>query len=76
MRQYRLRLIGIDGEARIEKVIEQPSLSAVWRELAVIAEALGRDGEFLRVIDECGEMVIRVGVATARSAAPETRRAA
>jgi hypothetical protein len=76
MRQYRLRLIGIDGEARIEKVIVQPTLSAVWLELAVIAEALGRAGEFLQVIDECGEMVIRVGVATARSAASETRRAA
>jgi hypothetical protein len=76
MRQYRLRLIGLNGEARIEKVMEQPTLSAVWRELAVIAEALGQAGEFLQVIDECGEMVIRVGVATARSAASETRRAA
>jgi hypothetical protein len=29
MRQYRLRLIGMNGEARIEKIPEQPTLTAV-----------------------------------------------
>lgn len=66
MRQYRLRLIGMNGEARIEKILEQPTLTAVWLELAEIAETRGLDGEFLQVIDDNGEMVIRVGVATAR----------
>jgi hypothetical protein len=69
MRQYRLRLIGMNGEARIEKILEQPTLAAVWLELAEIAETHGLDGEFLQVFDDIGEMVIRVGVATARSRA-------
>jgi hypothetical protein len=69
MRQYRLRLIGMNGEARIEKILEQPTLNAVWLELAEIAETRGQDGEFLQVIDDNGEMVIRVGVATARKRA-------
>ncbi len=63
------RLIGQGGEIRRQANFMMPSLSAIWRELAVVADKFGHPGEVLQVLDPHGDMIIRMGVATARSAA-------
>jgi hypothetical protein len=62
------RLIGQGGEIRRQAKVTMPCLAAIWRELAAVAVKFGNPGEFLQVLDPQGEMIIRVGVATARSA--------
>ena len=62
------RLISRSGEIRRQETVTTPSLPAIWRELASVADRLGRPGEVLHVMDPQGEVIIRVGVATARSA--------
>jgi phasin len=62
------RLISQAGEIRRQSNVMIPSLSAIWRELAAVADNFGHPGEVLQVLDPHGDMIIRVGVATARSA--------
>jgi len=71
-----LRLVAADGEIRRQEAAVFPSTSAIWVALADIAQELGRPGEFLQVFDDRGEMIIRVGVATAQSAASPSRKSA
>lgn len=73
---YSWRLISPNGETRHQETLTLPSLPSVWKELAAIANHFGRPGEVLQVIDGNGEMVIRMGVATARSIAARPLRAA
>jgi hypothetical protein len=47
--------------------LELTAFSGVWPKLADIADRFGLPGEVLQIIDGNGEMVIRMGVATARS---------
>ena len=63
------RLISQGGEIRHQANVLTPSLSAIWCELAAIADNFGHPGEVLQVMDPHGDMIIRVGVATARNAA-------
>ena len=63
------RLISQGGEIRRQANVMMPSLSATWRELAAVANDYGHPGEVLQVLDQDGDMIISVGVATARSAA-------
>ncbi len=62
------RLVSQGGEIRRQANMTMPSLDAVWRELAAIADHFGRPGEVLQILDAHGDMIIRVGIATARSA--------
>jgi hypothetical protein len=63
------RLVGQGGEIRRQAHVTMPSMAAIWRELTAIADTFGRPGEVLQVFEPNGDMIIRVGVATARSAA-------
>jgi hypothetical protein len=63
------RLVGQGGEIRRQANVTMPSLRTIWSELAAVADNFGRPGEVLQVLDPNGDMIIRVGVATARSAA-------
>lgn len=63
------RLISQGGGIRRQATVLMPSLSAIWPELAAVADNFGHLGEVLQVMDPHGDMIIRVGVATARSAA-------
>jgi hypothetical protein len=69
MLEYSWRLISPNGETRHQEKVTLSTLSAVWSILAEIADRFGRPGEVLQVIDQEGQMVIRMGVATARSTA-------
>jgi hypothetical protein len=62
------RLVSQNGEMRHQANMTTPSLHDVWRELTALADRFGRPGEVLQVFDAHGEMIIRVGVATARGA--------
>jgi hypothetical protein len=65
--EFRLLLIG-DGRAiRNERIVQSSGGSDLWRSVSSFAANYGRDGEYVQAMDEWGEMVIRVGVATARS---------
>jgi phasin len=68
MLELNWRLISQAGEIRRQSNVMMPSLSAIWRELAAVADDFGHPGEVLQVLDLHGDMIIRVGVATARSA--------
>jgi hypothetical protein len=67
MFEYNWRLIGQNGETRHQEKLTLPSPRSVWEALAEIADRFGKPGEILQVFDGTGEMVIRIGVATARS---------
>jgi hypothetical protein len=69
MPEFNCRLISQSGEIRRQKCVTLPSLPAIWRELAAIAQSFGQPGEVLQVMDAGGDMIIRVGVATARCSA-------
>jgi hypothetical protein len=76
MKKFRLRLINASGEIRHEHVFGSKGGSDLWRTASDSAHRLGRLGEFLQVFDEFGDMVIGVGVATARSPSTNVRAAA
>jgi hypothetical protein len=69
MLELNWRLVGQGGEILRQANVALPSMAAIWRELAAIADTFGRPGEVLQVFDPNGAMIIRVGVATARGAA-------
>jgi hypothetical protein len=73
---YDWRLIGPNGETRRQEKLTLPSPLSVWKALQEIAEYFGCPGEVLQVFDEAGDMVIRMGVATARSMTTGHLRAA
>ena len=67
MLEYSWRLISPNGETRRQEKLTLSALSSIWPILAEFADRFGKSGEVLHVIDQEGEMVIRMGVATARS---------
>jgi hypothetical protein len=67
MLEFSWRLISRTGETRRQDKLELTAFSAVWQKLADIADHFGRPGEVLQIIDGDGEVIIRMGVATARS---------
>lgn len=67
MLEFSWRLISRTGETRRQDKLELTTFSGVWPKLADIADRFGLPGEVLQIIDGNGEMVIRMGVATARS---------
>lgn len=67
MLEFNWRLISRTGEIRREDKLEITAFAGVWPKLADIADCFGMPGEVLQIIDGNGEMVIRMGVATARS---------
>ncbi|HUO54376.1 MAG TPA: hypothetical protein VMU18_06535 [Rhodoblastus sp.] len=68
MLELSCRLVGPGGEVRRQASLTTPCLRAIWRELAAIADHFGRPGDILQVFDRNGDMIIRMGVATARQA--------
>ena len=76
MKQFRLRLIGATGEIRHERCFDSAGGTDLWRVTADAADRYGRTGEFLQVFDSRGDMVIRVGVSTARGMKTGARAAA
>jgi hypothetical protein len=68
MLEYSWRLITPNGETRRQEKLTLSALPSIWPILAEVADRFGKSGEVLQVIDQQGEMVIRMGVATARSA--------
>lgn len=67
MLEYSWRLISQNGETRHQEKLTLSAAAGVWPRLADIADRFGKPGEVLQVIDGDGEMIIRMGVATARS---------
>jgi hypothetical protein len=67
MLEFSWRLISRTGETRRQDKLELNAFSAVWHRLADIADRFGMPGEVLQIIDGDGEVIIRMGVATARS---------
>lgn len=67
MFEFSWRLISQSGETRHQGKLELKVPSAIWKNLADIADRFGRPGEVLHVIDKDGETIIRMGIATARS---------
>ena len=67
MAEFRLRLISHGRSIHNEQTVQSPGGSDLWRAVSFFAANYGRDGEYVQAMDEEGEMVIRVGVATARS---------
>lgn len=67
MRNFRLCLVRRSGEVRIETSLSVDDGKQIWSELRSLANRFGESGDFLQVFDESAEMVIRVGVDTARS---------
>ncbi len=76
MAKFRLRLIADGRSIQNEQTIQSPGGSELWRAVSFFAANHGRDGEYVQATDEDGEMVIRVGVATARSLPVKPRAAA
>ncbi|PPQ37373.1 hypothetical protein CH337_03815 [Rhodoblastus acidophilus] len=67
VQKLELRLVGAGGEIRHRESVEFASNLAIWRALASLARKRGQPGEFLQVLDQNHEMIIRVGVATAET---------
>jgi hypothetical protein len=76
VQMFRLRLIGECRTIHREQALKSVTGIDLWREVSFFAARYGRDGEHVQVFDEGGEMVIRVGVATARSSLLATNAAA
>jgi hypothetical protein len=65
--EFKLLLIGHGRTVHSEQIVQSSGGSELWRSVYSFAANHGRDGEYVQAMDQCGEMVIRVGVATARS---------
>jgi hypothetical protein len=65
--EFRLRIIGDGRTIQNEQMVQSSGGSELWRAVSFFAARFGRDGEYVQAFDQNGEMVIRVGVATARS---------
>jgi hypothetical protein len=76
MLKFRLRLVRESGEVRLEYWLSVDDGKQIWSALRFLADRLGETGDFLQVFDESAEMVIRVGVDTARSVKAPTARPA
>jgi hypothetical protein len=72
--EFKLLLIGNGRTIYNEQIVQSSGGSELWCSVSTFAANYGRDGE-VQAMDERGEMVIRVGVATARSS-PMTASAA
>ena len=66
MAEFRLHLISDRRSIHNEQIVQSPDGSALWRAVSFFAANHGRDGEYVQALDEEGEIVIRVGVTTAR----------
>ena len=75
MAEFKLLLIGHGRTIHSEQIVQSSGGSDLWRSVSTFA-ANGRDGEYVQAMDQWGEMVIRVGVATARSSLMATSAAA
>jgi len=64
---FRVLLIGDGRTIHYEQIVQSSGGSELWRSVLSFAAKNGRDGQYVQAMDEWGEMVIRVGVATARS---------
>ena len=67
MAEFKLLLIGHGRTIHNEQIVQSSGGSELWCSVSTFAANYGRDGEYVQAMDEWGEMVIRVGVATARS---------
>jgi hypothetical protein len=65
--EFRLRVIGDRRTIHNEQMVQSFDGGELWRAVAYFAARYGRDGEYVQVFDQDGDMVIRAGVATARS---------
>jgi hypothetical protein len=64
---FKLRLVRRSGEVRLEHWLSIDDGRQIWSVLRSFADRFGETGDFLQVFDETAEMVIRVGVDTAKS---------
>ena len=64
---FRVLLIGDGRTIHYEQIVQSSGGSELWRSVSSFAAKNGREGQYVQAMDEWGEMVIRVGVATARS---------
>ena len=66
MLEFSWRLIGCDGEIRLQEKLKTKTFPNLWKILVEIADDFGRPGEVMQVLDERDQIVIHVGVATAQ----------
>ena len=76
MSRYCFQVLGHRDTIRLEKSRDMPTMTAVWREVSALAETIGEPGEQLRVTDERGDAIIRIGIASARILARKAASAA
>jgi hypothetical protein len=69
MLNVHVRLIAPTGAIRHEKRLVSENHKSLWRELSQIALTDGEDGDMLRVADEHGDIIVHMGVSTARDMA-------
>ena len=75
MSRYCFQVLGHRDTIRLEKSRDMPTMTAVWRAVNALAETIGEPGEQLRVTDERGDAIIRIG-ASARILARKAASAA
>jgi hypothetical protein len=76
MLEFSWRLIGHNGDVRLQEKLKTASFPNLWKILAKVADDFGQRGEILQVVDERDEIIIHVGVATAQGMALRPLRAA
>ena len=55
--------------AVVKRSVETPDSSSVWRFVIEIAQTIEEPGSLILVADETGDVIIRTGIACARSLA-------
>jgi hypothetical protein len=66
VKKFRLQLIGVGRAIRQEQILKSVGGRELWDAVSSFAARSGRDGEHIQVFDDEGDMIISVGVATAR----------
>jgi hypothetical protein len=66
MRQYKFDLLMGGEKVAPAQLITLPDLSMVWSKIGAIASNIDEPGHLIRVSNEVGEILILVGVSTAR----------
>ena len=76
MSTYRFRIVSTERAVLAEHDRHLADMPAVWCELVLLSWRVPEAGAHIEVSDEAGEMIIRVGIATARATAARTGAAA
>jgi hypothetical protein len=66
MHEFSWRLVDANGATRLRETMRAEGISDLWTIVPKIVGEFGRPGEILQILDELGDIVIYVGVATAK----------